>query len=34
MVMMSVKSDTSSDKGGSNVVESKMMQVMRCLESC
>jgi hypothetical protein len=29
MVMMSVKSDTSSDKGGSVVVESNMMQVMR-----
>lgn len=29
MVMISVKSDTSSDKGGSDVVESKMMQVIR-----
>jgi hypothetical protein len=29
MVMMFVKSDKSSDKGGFEVVESKMMQVMR-----
>ena len=29
MAMMFVKSDTSSDRGGFVVVESKMMQVMR-----
>jgi hypothetical protein len=34
MVKTFVKSDTSSDKGGSVVVESKMMQVMHWLESC